>query len=681
MGKKINSPTDVLALPVTWLHQVGPTRAAQLARLGITTLGELLTHYPRSYEVVGNRCNIATLREGRVQAIAGKVTGIRCSTSGHRSVVTVALQDGTGTALLVWFNQPYRRRAFRVGQEIMAVAKTAKYHGKWYLVCPYTEEIDAEQATGILNPIIPVYHLTAGIKQGWLRRLIKQTLERVGTDIAETMPMSILAQYNLTGRRQALWDIHFPVRDADLQAARYRLAFEELFNLQRGLLQMGKLRRAAKGIAHQPDGHLVRQVEAALPFSLTTAQREVLAAIKKDMEMTRPMWRLLQGDVGSGKTVVAAIALAKTVENGCQGALMAPTEILAEQHYQTLQEWLAPHGVKIALLHGGLTDKAKKQAIAHLATGQVHIAVGTHSLISDAVRFQRLGLVVTDEQHRFGVMQRVGLIAKGNMPHVLLMTATPIPRTLALTIYGDLDISCITGLPPGRQAVKTYIIGPQWRPRVYAFVRREIASGRQAYIICPLIEESDQINAAAATALYQELRRTYLQGVPCALLHGRLPSRQKEIVMAAFHRGEFKALVTTSVIEVGVNVPNATVVVIEGAERFGLAQLHQLRGRVGRGAHQSYCILVATSNTPAAWRRLKFMAQTQDGLVLAEKDLQLRGPGQFFGTSQHGLPELKLAATLEDVDLLTKTRDAAMTLAKQEPSAPGHPLFDRLFRD
>lgn len=671
---------DLTAIPITVLHQVGPARAARLARLGLTTIMDVLTYYPRRYETVGERRDIAALQPDLVQAIAGEVINIQQGrTAGHRTMVQVTLRDNSGTACLVWFNQPYRSRTFRRGQKLLAIGKAANFHDRWYFVCPYTEQVKTAD-DAVPSHILPLYGLTEGISQTWLRGIVRQALEKFGAIIPETMPARIIRQYKLVGRRQAIWDIHFPVRLVDLRAARYRLAFEELFQLQYRLWQMKQARLHASGIKHAPDGALVKRVTAALPFSLTPGQQAALAAIKKDMEMTRPMWRLLQGDVGSGKTAVAAIALAKTVENGCQGALMAPTEILAEQHYQTLRQWLTPLGINVVALHGGVAKSVIKRACVDLQTGRAHIAVGTHTLLNQDVRFARLGLVVTDEQHRFGVAQRAALVAKGDVPHVLLMTATPIPRTLALTIYGDLDISRIPDLPPGRRPVKTYVVGANWQARVYEFVRQQVAAGHQAYVVCPLVDESEQIDSAAVTSLYEELRRTRLRDVPCALLHGRLSSREKEMVMARFQRGEIKVLIATAVVEVGVNVPNATVMVIEGAEHFGLAQLHQLRGRVGRGQQQSFCILVTSNDAPAVWRRLKLVAQTQDGLALAEQDLLNRGAGQFFGTNQHGLPALKLAAALVDSQILAAAHEAVVKWQEQESPALSQEYL-RLQRD
>lgn len=663
---KGEATVDLTGKPITMLQQIGPARAARLARLGLATVMDVLTYYPRRYEVVGERRDIAALQPDLVQCVAGAVIDMGLShVSGRRTKLRVTIRDSSGSADLVWFNQPYRSRAWQRGQKLLVVGKATKFHDRWCFVCPNTEKVKSLSDVAPL-PLLPLYGLTEGVSQTLLRGIVRQALEKFGTDIMETMPASVVRQYRLTGRRQAIWDIHFPVRAKDLQAARHRLAFEELFHLQCRLRQMKRARRCAGGIKHTADSELVQRVEAALPFSLTLGQQAALTAIKNDMETERPMWRLLQGDVGSGKTVVAALALAKTVENGCQGALMAPTEILAEQHFHTLRQWLAPAGVNVVLLHGGMTTRVRLQTEEALRTGAADIAVGTHTLLNPAVRFARLGLVVTDEQHRFGVVQRAALVAKGNVPHVLLMTATPIPRTLALTIYGDLDISRIPDLPPGRRPVKTYLVGTDWRGRVYEFVRQQIIAGHQAYIVCPLIGDAEQIDNTAATTLYEQLLCTRLRGINCALLHGRLSSREKESIMARFQHGEVKVLIATSIVEVGVNVPDATVMVIEGAECFGLAQLHQLRGRVGRGAQQSFCILVTDSDNPAIWRRLKLVAQTQDGLALAEQDLLSRGPGEFFGTSQHGLPASEMVTAMTDSTLLKDTHEAASKWLERE---------------
>jgi ATP-dependent DNA helicase RecG len=414
-----------------------------------------------------------------------------------------------------------------------------------------------------------------------------------------------------------------------------------------------------RGIKHAPDGQVVAKIESILPFSLTSDQAQTLREIKADMEDTTPMQRLVQGDVGSGKTVIAAIALAKTVENGYQGAMMAPTEILAEQHYHTLAKLLASEGIRIAVLTGKLAGKAREKLLRQIKDGEVDVIVGTHALIQDDVEFRHLGLVVTDEQHRFGVRQRAHLESKGEHPDVLVMTATPIPRTMALTVYGDLDVSIIRELPPGRQPIATYSRGSDRRAKVYAFAEDQMKYGRKVYVVCPLVDESEKVEAQSAVKIYEELASTFFNNYPCRLLHGKMKSQEKDTIMAAFSCGEIKALIATTVIEVGVNVPNATVMIIEGADRFGLAQLHQLRGRVGRGDYKSYCVLLSDSTNEETLERLRIMTEVTDGFVLAEKDLLLRGPGQFFGTAQHGMPDLKIADIINDTDILIEARRAA----------------------
>lgn len=548
-----------------------------------------------------------------------------------------------------------------------------------------------EAATGIL----PVYPATAKLNQKFFRTLLSQ-LFADGVDIPPLLPERIEREYRLLRREEAFREVHFPEDYAALTLARERLAFEELYLIQCGLLRLRqKVLSERRGVRHLMDGTLVRRVKDALPFQLTEDQAQAVHAITGDMEKSVPMRRLLQGDVGSGKTVVALLALVKTIENGYQGALLAPTEILARQHYEKFVNLLASTEIRAELLVGGLSKQRREEIYASLSAGEIDLIIGTHALLQEGVQFASLGLVVTDEQHRFGVAQRAALEKKGQehvQPDLLVMTATPIPRTMTLTVYGDLDVSRIEHLPPGRQAVQTYLRQRASRAKIYAFVEREIAAGRQAYVVCPLIEESeasegDKAQLSAATAVYEELRKGQFRNRRVGLLHGKLPAKEKETVMSAFHRGDIDLLVTTTVVEVGVDVPNASIMVIEDAERFGLAQLHQLRGRIGRGAYKSYCILISESKGETARERLMLLETTTDGFRLAEEDLRLRGPGQFFGNMQHGLPDLKMANVLGDMDILLKARQAAQetmtgeALAKEAERSLGlmyHEFFQRI---
>lgn len=663
-----------MTTPIQYLKGVGPQKAALLAKLNITTIGELLEHYPRRYEDRTQFRQIFEVMDGQVETFCGIVTVVNEVKPRRGLIITkVRVKDHSGEAELVWFNQPYVKRMFKAGLEIIVSGKVERRFRSIQIANPEVEFLSPNDTTLHTGRIVPIYPSSENINQQFLRSLIKQALDNE-PEMNENLPQDIIQQYKLIDRTAAIKNIHFPDSMEALAAARRRLVFEELYYLQSGLLFLKKKhQQSGSGIKHGPDGAQLAAAQKCLPFSLTADQQQAFREIAHDMEDATPMQRLLQGDVGSGKTVVAALALVKTVENGYQGAMMAPTEILAEQHFHTLSRMLAPLGIRIAQLTGSLTKRVRKEVLDRLSKGLVDIIIGTHALIQEDVAFQHLGLVITDEQHRFGVNQRALLQAKGNMPDVLVMTATPIPRTMALTVYGDLDVSLIRQMPPGRKAIKTYTASPELHERVYNFVLREVQAGRQAYVVCPLVEESAKLEAQSATQLYEQLQTTIFNNVPCGLVHGRLKPQEKDQVMQAFYQADIKVLVATTVIEVGVNVPNATVMVIEGADRFGLAQLHQLRGRIGRGEHQSYCILLSDSKNPETKERLDIMTQTSDGFVLAEKDLLLRGPGQFFGSRQHGLPDLKIADIVKDIEVLLEARKAAM----QSVEIPEHVMLLR----
>jgi ATP-dependent DNA helicase RecG len=554
-----------------------------------------------------------------------------------------------------------------------------KYGGTQIIVSDY-ETVDSDDPVHT-GRIVPIYPATEGLPQRVLRNIMKNVIDENTGQMPDFLPPELIQKYGLLPLSEAVTGIHFPDNWETIAKARKRLVFEELFMLQLALAALkngGK--KEIKGIRHKPSGPLVRKFVTGLPYALTFSQQKVLDEIFCDMEKNTPMNRLVQGDVGSGKTVVAAAALAKSVESGCQGVLMAPTEILAEQHFLGLTELFQHHHIRVGLLTGSLTGKEKTAMLKAIREGAVDIVVGTHALIQDEVHFYRLGLAVTDEQHRFGVRQRARLQEKGYNPDVLVMTATPIPRTLALTLYGDLDISVINELPPGRRPVKTYWRTERSLPKVYDFIRQQVRQGRQSYIVCPLVEESEKIDVGAAVEMADSLCKVFPE-LNIGLVHGRLRSDQKDEVMHRFRTGEIQVLVATTVIEVGLNVPNATIMVINDAERFGLAQLHQLRGRVGRGEHQSYCILVADPKTDESRSRMRIMEETSDGFVLAEEDLKLRGPGEFFGTRQSGLPELKIADILRDADIMEISRQEAFSLIAADPglTRPEHgPLKQKL---
>ena len=656
--------------PVTSRRGIGNKKAADLAALNIYTVGDLLEHYPRqdSYTDFSKVKNIGELAtDGSKQLFKATVYQVKDGFNGRRRYTVVTVRDETGYANVYFFmGQRFIARKYKPDTTLLITGRikggrTAKMVSE--ATCIVIEN-DFEQALGIL----PNYHLAGNLTQKNLQAWIKTALAKAEQELPESLPTSIIKKCNLPDRVSALKNIHFPQSWQALAEARKRFIFEELFLLQCGLLYYrSKNQEARQGLKHGVDGEKLREIIKALPFELTPAQKQAWLDISLDMQDVKPMHRILQGDVGSGKTVISALALAKAAENGYQSCIMAPTEILAVQHYETLSEYLAPFGVRVALLTGGMRAKERRNLLEELELGMIDVLVGTHALLQEDVRFAKLSLVVTDEQHRFGVEQRAKLANKSDYaPDVLIMTATPIPRTLALTVYGDLDVSLMKGRPPGRKPVQTLCYTEEKRNEVYAGVVRQVEAGRQAYIVCPLIENSEVLNARSAENVYDELMQSHFKNIPCALLHGRLKGAEKDAIMEGFSRGEIKVLVSTTVIEVGVNVPNATLMVVENAERFGLAQLHQLRGRVGRGSEQSYCVLLTPSDSPETLARLQVLRDSDDGFYLAEKDLEQRGAGQLFGMRQHGLPDLRIADILRDTEVIVQARNMAQSLIKNE---------------
>lgn len=664
------------------LKGVGPKKAQQLHGLGLCSLFDLLTHFPRSYEDQSSITPIGRLEAGERATVAGVITGLQEKRAGRRGMVilTATISDGTGFLQLTWFNQKFLKQKLKTGRRIFASGRTAyAYGGQGQLAMSQMtsfeivedEGADMEAKCGIL----PVYSAGENVKQSMLRALTEQLLglaEAGELAVPEVIPEGVRQQYGLLPRLQACRQIHYPEDRQQVEKARYRLAFEELYLIQYGLMLLKKRRQERQqGIRFASCGSLTGGVLSSLPFRLTDDQQNAWQDICNDMERPVPMRRLVQGDVGSGKTVIAMLALVKAVENGFQGAMMAPTEILARQHFESFSGSLEPLGIRVALLSGRLTKKAKQEMYDRLAAHEIDIVIGTHALIQEDVSFANLGLVVTDEQHRFGINQRAVLEKKGRLvPDVLVMTATPIPRTLTLTVYGDLEVSLIRQLPPGRKPVRTFVRGRDRRELIYQFVLEEIKKGRQAYVVCPLIEMNEDSGLYSAQEVYEELTGGIFYGIKCGLVHGKLKQKEKEELMQEFYEGKIKLLVATTVIEVGVNVPNASIMVVENAQRFGLAQLHQLRGRIGRGEYASYCIFVAEERTEAARQRMEIMERTTDGFVLAEEDLKLRGPGQFFGSMQHGLPDLKIADVGQDIDILLRARQAAMETVKGGEGLP-----------
>ncbi|MDP8236675.1 MAG: ATP-dependent DNA helicase RecG [Candidatus Erginobacter occultus] len=661
---------------VQFLKGVGPARARRLARLGVLTVEDLLYFFPRDYQDRRRISPIGSLRDGDFASVRGEVMakGSR-KTRGGKKLFQLVVDDGSGRIPCSWFNQEYLDNVFRPGQEALFVGKVQLYN-TLQLVNPEYEILDPQsEAMRRAGRIIPIYPLTEGLYQKAVRDLIERTLELYLPHLPDPLPEDLCRRWEVASLSQAIRDIHYPSGGEALAAARQRLILDEFFTLQLALgLKREKRAREVESLPHLPLTLLRDRYIAELPFRLTGAQRRAVEEIKADMVGKGAMNRLLQGDVGSGKTVVAVCALLTTVDSGYQGAIMAPTEILAAQHYENISRELEPLGVKTVLLTSGVKGKKRQEILEKIASGEIGVVAGTHALIQEKVDFSRLGMVVIDEQHKFGVRQRADLRKKGEQPHVLVMTATPIPRTLTLTVYGDLDFSVLDEMPPGREKVKTYWIGPDRLDAAYGFIRQEVAAGRQAFIIYPLIEESETLDLKAASAMFDHLKRNVFPAIPVDLIHGRLPSEEKRGVMERFRAKQTMILVSTVVVEIGIDIPDATVMLIENAERFGLAQLHQLRGRVGRSRFPSYCILQGNPRTEDAARRLKAIQDIDDGFQIAREDLEIRGPGEFFGTQQTGLPELRIGSIVADVRLMEFARRQAFSLLETAPALAGDEL-------
>lgn len=658
--KDINM-ASLYKMPISNLSGIGSKRAELFKKLGVTSVGELLNFYPRAYEDWSTVEKIEKLQYGGVNCIKA-VLGTPVSDSrisGGRLVSKASVYDDTGSLEILFFNNKYISSMLKGGTEYYFYGRVTLGSFGAQMISPTFSPV----SDGV--KIHPVYRQTAGLVSKTISNAVKQALMLLPKTVNDPLPEQVRSIFDLCGLKQALNDIHFPKNREALDAARKRLVAEELVVLNLGMRNLRELSRTQSGI--KISKNYSGEFENLLPFKLTNAQKRAIDDCVKDItQKTVSMSRLIQGDVGSGKTAVAASVCYTVVKNGFQAAFMAPTEILANQHFQTFKDLLQNTDIRVALLTGSLKESEKKHIRHELADGQIDLVIGTHALITDKTEFKNLGLAVTDEQHRFGVAQRAKLLCKGENPHLMVMSATPIPRTLGLIIFGDLDISVIDELPPSRKPVKTVLMSSINRRRIYDFIKREIKSGRQAYIVCPLVEEGELDNIASAEEYAAELMLKEFADIPVGIVHGRMKPSEKEDVMAKFEAGEYSILVATTVIEVGVDVPNSTVMVIENAERFGLSQLHQLRGRVGRGQYQSYCVLVSDSRNPMTVSRLETLCKTNDGFVIADEDLKMRGPGDFFGERQHGLPQMSIAdfADTKSLELSQKIADYILFVYK-----------------
>ncbi len=662
------NPTQLLATPVQFLKGVGPARAELLERMGLHTARDVLFLFPRDYQDFSDEREVDQLEEGKLQTVRGEVEDIdfRPIRSGG-SILGVSVRSGTGHLRALWFHQPFMRDKFQLGQKVVLSGKP-KYEGMvWQMTHPRVEVLDAEEDEPRAT-ILPVYPLTEGLLQWQMRKILRAAIDTYASLLDEVFPAAFLESHHLWPLEKALPAIHFPSDQESLEQARRRLVYQELLILQLGLAvrrqQQHDQRRAP---ALEATAKIDARIRQRFPFELTEGQKQSIAEIARDMAGPMPMNRLLQGDVGSGKTIVAVYAMMLAVAHGYQAALMAPTEVLARQHGQTLKRLLAGSQVRLGQLTGGLTASQRSEVLAKLAAGEIDIVVGTQAIIQEGVSFAKLGLVVIDEQHKFGVRQRASLKQAGEDPHYLVMTATPIPRSMTMTLFGDLDVSTLRDSPPGRQKINTYLANEEQRAKWWDFFRKKLLEGRQGYVITPLVEESDAAEIASIETTYESLANGELEAFRLGLIHGRMTPAEKDAVMDQFRCGEVQVLVSTSVVEVGVDVPNATLMTIEDGHRFGLAQLHQLRGRISRGKHPGFCCVFGDPQTEDSQERLKAFVASTDGFELAEIDFKLRGPGDIFGTKQHGLPPLRIADLLRDQAILEEARGDAQSLVAADP--------------
>jgi ATP-dependent DNA helicase RecG len=655
-----------LTTPVQFIPGVGPRRAEAFERLGLKCARDILFFFPRDYQDLTKIVSISELREGEMAPVLGEVSSVSVRSIGpRRTLLEVVLDADGGSIVALWFNQPFLENRFAEGQTLLIAGKVKQRNGRWEITHPHNEIIESD-GEAVAGKLLPVYPLTEGVRQGHVRRVMRTVLDQCLADVEEIFPTVLCEECSLVGVADALSEIHFPPDQERLQIARYRLVYQELLLLQLGLgLRRGIRAAVSTAPLLETTAKIDARIRRLFPFELTEGQDVAIKEITADLSRSHPMNRLLQGDVGSGKTVIALYATLLAVAHGYQVAIMAPTEVLARQHARVLGGFLAKSRVRTALLTGSMSKGQRELVVTEISQGTIDVVIGTHALVQPGVDFSRLGLVIIDEQHKFGVRQRAELKDEG--PHYLVMTATPIPRTLTMTLFGDLDVSTLRDAPPGRQPINTYLPTQDERTKWWEFYKTQLAQGRQGYVIAPLIEESDLWDVASLTQVYDEISNGPLKGYRIGMLHGKMPATEKDNAISEFYDGRLQVLVSTTVVEVGIDVANASIMTIEGAERFGLAQLHQLRGRIGRGKYPGYCALFGDHTNDMAMERLKSFSQTTNGFELAELDFKARGPGDLFGTRQHGMPPLRIADLIRDAAIVKSAKSVAARMLADDP--------------